>query len=159
MHPGKINGAHQKLVDGSAPRFRRGVLKQIRRRPTRIGNAVDEDLPAGLSTWQRNSGQLPTVEVKDGDGNGSGCQVDVLSRPDGQISGTVVDAHGNGLRGFVTIKPADPIEAEAAMQRGGLPGDDTEDGSFSLPQPPPGKYRLIFYAKIRNALSLLARKE
>jgi len=48
----------------------------------------------------------------------------------------VVDAHGNGLRGFVTIKPADPIEAEAAMQRGGLPGDDTEDGSFSLPQLP-----------------------
>jgi hypothetical protein len=114
---------------------------------------IDEDLPAGLSTWQRNSGQLPTVEVKDGDGNGSGCQVDVLSRPDGQISGTVVDAHGNGLRGFVTIKPADPIEAEAAMQRGGLPGDDTEDGSFSLQQLPPGKYRLIFYAKIRNALS------
>ena len=94
---------------------------------------IDEDLPEGLSTWQRNSGQLPTVEVKGRDGNGSGCQVDVFSRPDGQISGTVVDSHGNALQGFVTIEPADSKEAQAARQRGGLPGDDTEDGSFSLP--------------------------
>jgi hypothetical protein len=110
-------------------------------------------LPAGLSTWQRNNGQLPTIEVNDKDGKGSGCQVDVFSRPDGQISGTVVDAHGNGVRGFVTIEPVDPIEAHAAMQRGGLPGDDTDDGSFSLPQIPPGRYRLIFYAKIRTGVS------
>jgi hypothetical protein len=114
---------------------------------------IDEDLPAGLSTWQRNSGQLLTVEVYHREKTGAGCQVDVFSRPDGQISGTVVDARGTGVRGFVTITPADPIEAEVAMTRGGLPGDDTEDGSFSLPQLPPGKYRLIFYAKIRNAVS------
>src|SRR5207249_2110771 len=29
---GKINSAHQKLVEGSAPGFRRGILKHIRRR-------------------------------------------------------------------------------------------------------------------------------
>jgi hypothetical protein len=114
---------------------------------------IDEDLPAGLSAWQRNSGQLSTVEINDKDGNGSGCQVDVFSRPDGQISGTVVDAHGKGVRGFVTIESADPIEARVAMQRAGLPGDDTDDGTFSLPQLPPGKYRLIFYAKIQNGVS------
>jgi hypothetical protein len=113
---------------------------------------IDEDLPEGISTPQYDSGQLPPIEVNDRDGKGSGCRVDVFSRPDGQISGTVVDSHGNPLKGFVTIEPADPIEAQAAMKRGGLPGDDSEDGSFSLPQLPPGKYRLIFYAKIRNAV-------
>lgn len=114
---------------------------------------IDEDLPPGLSTWERNNGQLPSMEIYHKDGNGSGCRVDVFSRPDGRISGTVVDAHGNGVRGFITIKPADPIEAQAAIASGGLPGDDTEDGSFLLQQLPPGKYQLIFYPKIRNFVS------
>jgi hypothetical protein len=114
---------------------------------------IEEDLPAGLSTWERNTGQLPTIEIHDGDGKGSRCQVDIFSRPDGQISGTVVDARGVGVKGFVTIEPTDPAEAQTAHQRGGLPGDDTEDGSFSLPQLPPGRYRLVFYAKIQNSVS------
>jgi hypothetical protein len=114
---------------------------------------IDEDLPTGLSTWEHNSGQFATVEVNRSGGNGSGCQVDVFSRPDGTISGTVVDAHGSGVPGFITIQPADPTEAQSALQRGGLPGCDTEDGAFSLPQIPPGKYRLIFYAKTQNEMS------
>ena len=114
---------------------------------------IDEDLPAGLSTWQRNNGKLSNVEVSDRDRTGAGCKVDVFSRPDGQISGTVVDAHGKGVPGFITIEPVDPLEARAARQRGGLPGDETEDGSFSLPQLAPVRYRLIFYAKNGNRAS------
>jgi hypothetical protein len=114
---------------------------------------IDQDLPVGLSIWERNSGQLPTVEVNHTGGNGSGCQVDVFSTPDGTISGTVVDARGEGVPGFITIRPTDPKEADAALKRGGLPGDDTEDGTFSLPQLPPGKYRLIFYPKKRNGIN------
>jgi hypothetical protein len=29
-----------------------------------------------------------------------------------------------------------------------LPGDETEDGKFSLPHLPPGRYRLVFVPKI-----------
>jgi hypothetical protein len=113
---------------------------------------IDQDLPTGLSTWEHNSGQFPTIEVSHSGGSGSGCQVNVFSRPDGTISGTIVDANGEGVPGFITIKPTDPKEAQAALQRGGLPGDETEDGAFSLPQLPPGKYRLIFYPKKQNGI-------
>jgi hypothetical protein len=80
--------------------------------------------------------------------------VNVFVRPDCQISGTVVDATGTRLPGFVTLEPADPKEAAAARQRGGLPGDETEDGNFKLPQLPPGRYRLVFSPKIGSRVNL-----
>jgi hypothetical protein len=46
------------------------------------------------------------------------------------------------------------MEAAAAHQRGGLPGDDTEDGKFSLPQLPPGRYRLVFSPKTARGVNL-----
>ncbi len=49
---------------------------------------------------------------------------------------------------------ADPKEAKAAFQRGGLPGDETADGKFSLPQLPPGRYRLIFSPKTARGVNL-----
>jgi hypothetical protein len=114
----------------------------------------EQDLPPGLSTWQSTDAKPPTVEVDDKGGTGAGCQVDVFSRPDGQISGTVIDGNGQGVSGFVTIEPADPIEAQAAFRRGGLPGCEMDDGNFSLPHLAPGRYRLIFYAKIGNNINL-----
>jgi len=77
-----------------------------------------------------------------------GCGAEILVRPDGQISGIVVDQTGKGVPGFVTVRPADPKEAQAAVRRGGLPGFDTPDGAFSLQQLPPGGYKLLFYPKI-----------
>lgn len=107
---------------------------------------VEVDLPAGMSTWQRNKGE--TITVKIGTAGSAGCRTDVFARPDGRISGRVVDDTGSGLAGFVTIRPADPKEAEAAFRRGGLPGYTTEDGNFSLWLLPPGRYRLLFRPKI-----------
>jgi hypothetical protein len=114
---------------------------------------IEQDLPAGLSTWQSKSGKPLNVEVDDKTGAGAGCQVDVFSRPDGQISGTVVDVSGKGVPGFVTLQPTDPRAAQVAMRRGGLPGCDTDDGSFSLPQLAPGRYRLVFHPRIGNSVS------
>ena len=105
-------------------------------------------MPAGLSTWQSKTGKPLAIDIDDKDRTGAGCQVDIFSRPDGQISGTVLDATGKGVPGFITIQPADPKEAEIARRHGGLPGCDTEDGNFSLPQLPPGRYRLKFHPKV-----------
>jgi hypothetical protein len=115
---------------------------------------LDQDLPAGLSTTQNPDGKLPTVEVTGKDGTGAGCQIDVFSRPDGEISGTVTDSTGHGLSGFVTIEPADPMEAQVAFRRGGLPGCEMDDGNFSLPHLAPSRYRLIFYPKFGNSVNL-----
>jgi len=84
-----------------------------------------------------------TAEVR---ANNAACRVDTFARPGGQITGTVVDAAGKAIPGFVTIQPADPAEAAAAQRRGGMPGYETGlDGKFSLPQLPPGRYRLVFH--------------
>jgi hypothetical protein len=109
---------------------------------------IEPDLPAGLSTRESKAGKPLAIDIDDKDGTGAGCQVDIFSRPDGQISGTVLDATGKGVPGFITIQPADPKEAEIARRHGGLPGCDTEDGNFSLPQLPPGRYRLKFHPKV-----------
>ena len=109
---------------------------------------IEPELPSGLSTWASRTGRPLVIEIDDKDGTGAGCRVDLLTRPDGQISGTVLDATGKGVPGFVTIRPADPKEAEIARRHGGLPGFDTEDGNFSLPQVPPGRYKLEFHPKI-----------
>ncbi|MEP6719627.1 MAG: hypothetical protein ABJB21_10810 [bacterium] len=113
---------------------------------------LEVDLPAGMSTWQRNRGDTITVQI--GNEGSSGCRTDLFARPDGRISGWVVDDTGSGLAGFVTIKPADPKEAEAASRRGGLPGYTTEDGSFTLSLLPPGRYRLLFHPKIDGNVNL-----
>ena len=104
---------------------------------------IEVDLPAGWSTSQRNSGKSYTVEIKDG----ANCRADLFARPDGRIAGIVMNSKGKALAGFVTIRPADPKEAEAANRRGGLPGYTTKDGTFKLWQLPPGQYRLLFYPK------------
>lgn len=109
---------------------------------------IEPDLPAGLSTWQSKTGESLAIDIDGTDGTGAGCQVDILARPDGQISGTVLDATGKGVAGFITIQPADPKEAEIARRHGGLPGCDTEDGNFLLPQLPQGRYRLVFHPKV-----------
>lgn len=113
---------------------------------------LEVDLPAGLSVRQASAGKPLTVQVSRGD-EAAGCRADMFARPDGQISGVVVDSAGKGLAGFVTIKPADAKEAAAAMRRGGLPGYSTEDGRFSLMQIPPGRYQLQFYPKVNGQVS------
>jgi len=109
---------------------------------------IEPDLPAGLSTRESKAGKPLAIDIDDKDGTGAGCQIDIFSRPDGQISGTVLDATGKGVAGFITIQPADPKEAQIARRRGGLPGCETEDGNFSLPQLPQGRYRLVFHPKV-----------
>jgi hypothetical protein len=81
---------------------------------------------------------------------GAACRVDSFVRADGQITGTVVDASGKAIPGFVTIRPADqssdPAEAAEAQRRGGMPGHRTGlDGKFFLPELPAGRYRLVFH--------------
>jgi hypothetical protein len=113
---------------------------------------VEVDLPTGLSTWQQNTGKplvLPIGNTEDS----RGCALDVFARPDGRVSGVVVDADGKAVAGFVTIVPADPKEALAARQHGGLSGFESSDGKFTLWQIPPGRYQLIFYPKVNGQVS------
>ena len=109
---------------------------------------IEEELPAGLEK------RSFSIDVSPGP-KGIGCRFDVFARPDGVISGVVIDARTRKpLAGFVTIEPADPVEARAAHQRGGLPGDDAENGSFRLEHLPPGRYRLIFRPKVEGRARL-----
>jgi hypothetical protein len=102
--------------------------------PTGTYTIVPE-MPAGFA---RTGAPLTASVSADG-----ACRADNFARPDGQINGTVVDAAGRVIPGFVTIQPADPAEAQ---RRGGLPGYEVgADGKFSLPQIPPGRYRLVFH--------------
>jgi len=102
---------------------------------------VEPDVPAGFA---RPPAPL-TAEVRAG---GAACRVDSFVRPGGQITGTVVDASGKANLGFVTIQPADPVEAAAAQRRGGMPGYETGlDGKFSLSLLPAGRYRLVFHPR------------
>lgn len=109
---------------------------------------IQVEFPAGLSLWQQNADKPFTVEIKEG----ANCPVNLFARPDGRIAGTVFNANGKGLAGFVTIKPEDPKEAELASRRGGLPGYTTEDGAFKLLQLSPGRYRLLFYPKVGDRI-------
>ena len=109
---------------------------------------MEVDLPAGLSTWERNTGKSHKIEIKD-DAN---CRADLFARPDGRIAGIVLNEKGKALAGFVTIRPADPKEAEVANRRGGLSGYTTQDGTFRLWQLPPGRYRLLFYPKVGDRI-------
>lgn len=115
---------------------------------------LEQDLPPGFMVAQGATPQPFVITAADKQVSNFGCLVNVFVRPDCQVSGTVVDATGVGLPGFVTLEPADPKEASAARQRGGLPGYETEDGKFSLPQLPPGSYRLVFSPKIGGRVNL-----
>lgn len=100
---------------------------------------VSAALPVGLTLLSNDA----SAEVT---GEGSGCALNQSAKPDGQIEGTVVDAAGKPMRGFVTIQPSDPQEAAEATRRGGLPGYDiAADGRFVLPLLPAGRYRLKFH--------------
>ena len=114
---------------------------------------IEPDLPAGLSTRESKAGKPLAIDIDDKDGTGAGCQIDIFSRPDGQISGTVLDATGKGVAGFITIQPADPKEAQIARRRGGLPGCETEDGNFSLPQLPQAATGSSFIPKSEKELT------
>jgi hypothetical protein len=94
--------------------------------------------------------QTITIEIGGAQAN---CRAEILVRPDGRISGIVVDQSGRGVAGFVTVRPADPEEAQAAVRRGGLPGFSTPDGAFSLVRLPPGRYKLLFYPKMGEQIS------
>jgi len=109
---------------------------------------LEEGLPVGFTLAVGAAPQPLVITAVDKQAPGFACNLDVYAKPDGQISGIVLDLAGRGVPGFLTLEPADPKEAAAAHQRGGLPGDDTEDGKFSLPQLPPGRYRLVFIPKI-----------
>lgn len=118
---------------------------------------VEVDLPSGMSTWHGNRGRGnrgDKITVQVGTKGLSGCRVDLFARANGRISGMLVDDAATGVPGFVTIKPADPKEAEAASRRGGLPGYTTEDGNFILELLPPGRYRLRFNPKIDGQVNL-----
>jgi hypothetical protein len=108
--------------------------------------AIEEDLPPGL---RRDGGRVADLRYKQ---DGVGCRLDSFAKPDGRISGRVTEPDGAGVAGFVTVEPSDPQEALEARQRGGLPGEDTDDGRFSLELLPPGTYRLIFNPKHRNGI-------
>jgi hypothetical protein len=109
---------------------------------------VEMDFPAGLSSWEGRQGTPITVTVNNKDSVAQGCRVDAF--PPGRIAGKVVDTDGKGVAGFVTLQPVDPNEAAVAMRRGGLVGDDTVDGNFTLSPLPPGHYRLIFSPRDRS---------
>jgi hypothetical protein len=105
---------------------------------------IESDLPKG---FERSAPFTAAVS------GGTACRVDNFATTDGRIDGTILDAAGKPVAGFVTIQPADPTEAEAARLRGGLPGYDVgPDGKFSLPHLPPGRYRLVCHPKIGRML-------
>ncbi len=104
--------------------------------------AIEEDLLPGL----HKDPEPVVVDLRYRKHN-LGCRVDSLPKPDGRISGRVTNAAGRGVSGFITLEPLDPAEASLAHQRGGLPGQDTSDGRFSLELLPPGTYRLLFNPK------------
>lgn len=108
---------------------------------------VGVGLPAGLTMPHDGNIQPFSAEIQS-EATGAGCRIDIFSRPDGRISGKIIDLNGVGAAGFITLQPADPQEAAAARRRGGQPGEDTDDGNFSLTELPPGKYRLVFHPKI-----------
>jgi hypothetical protein len=114
---------------------------------------LEQDLPAGFTIAGKPPDPLK-IEPSDKQAPGFACNLDVYAKPDGQISGIVVDLAGRGVPGFLTLEPTDPKEAKAAFQRGGLPGDETADGNFSLPQLPPGRYRLVFSPKTARGVNL-----
>ena len=107
---------------------------------------VEEDLPAGFSRPDQRATEEFSVDILKNSA-GAQCRVSAFPKPDGVIAGKVVDSKRNGVPGFITVQPSDPAEAQRALHHGGLPGDATEDGTFSLPQLPPGKYQLIFHTK------------
>lgn len=115
---------------------------------------LEEALPSGFTLAQGAAPQPFVITAADKQVPGFACNLDVYAKPDGQISGIVVDLAGRGVPGFLTLEPTDPKEAKAAFQRGGLPGDETEDGNFKLPQLPPGRYRLVFSPKIGSRVNL-----
>ena len=114
---------------------------------------LEETLPAGFTVAEGAAPQPIIITAADKRASNFGCLVNVYVSPDCQISGTVVNATGAPMPGFVTLEPADPKEAAAARQRGGLRGDESEDGHFKLPQLPPGRYRLVFIPKIGGHLN------
>jgi len=110
---------------------------------------IEPDLPQGFEPSDPRTAEVTT--------DGAACRIDHFGRPDGRIEGTVVDSKGNAIPGFVTIEPADPVEAAAARKRGGMPGYDAgADGKFSLPRLSPGRYRLVFHPKTERGLNFRA---
>jgi hypothetical protein len=109
---------------------------------------IEVDPPAGMSTLQRNKGELYKVDLK---AQGvSGCPVSVTYSADGRIKGKVIDEDGNGVAGFVTLEPVDEKEADIVKWRGGTLGYTTENGDFELWLLRPSQYRLIFYPKVKG---------
>jgi hypothetical protein len=110
---------------------------------------IEPNLPLGFARTGPFTAELGA--------SGGACRVDNFAKPDGRIEGTVVDKTGKAISGFVTIQPANPLEAAAAQRRGGLPGYDTgPDGKFSLAQLPPGRYRLVFHPMRGRAVNFRA---
>jgi hypothetical protein len=104
---------------------------------------IEPDLPNGFA----HPPPL-TAEVS----GGVGCRIDHFAATDGQIEGTVVDATGNPIAGFITIQPAD-----ATHPLGGSPGYDIgPDGKFALPNLPPGRYRLVYHPKTGRGVDFRA---
>jgi hypothetical protein len=100
---------------------------------------IRTDLPAGFALLSSKA----SADVRE---EGSGCELEQAAKPDGRIDGTVVDAAGKPMRGFITIQPSDPREAAEARRHGGLPSYDVQpNGRFVLPLLPPGAYRLAFH--------------
>jgi hypothetical protein len=109
---------------------------------------IEVDPPFGMSTWQRNKGEVYDVDV--GAPRASGCPVNITFSPDGRIKGKVIDEDGNGVAGFIKTEPVDEKEAEIAKWRGGTMGYETETGDFELWLLRPTQYRLVFQRKING---------
>lgn len=107
---------------------------------------LEIDLPPGLSQWPQSVGELLTLRLRPEDSL-TGCRADLFARPDGQISGQVVDEAARPLDGFVTIGPASAQVSEAYPTRGGIQSYTTQNGKFILKLLPPGRYVLVFYPK------------
>jgi len=86
------------------------------------------------------------IDIDDKDG-GAGCQVDIFLPSLWSISGTVLDTrHGrSGLFHNPACRSEGSRDSKTPRRN---PCRDTEDGHFSLPQLPPGRYRLKFHPKV-----------
>ena len=69
---------------------------------------IEQDLPAGLSALTDGADKSFAVDLTVKDGTGIGCRAFIGARPEGQMSGTVVDSQGRSVAGFAEKKPLDP---------------------------------------------------
>jgi hypothetical protein len=104
---------------------------------------VSAALPPNLSTRQTEIDKTPLqIEIPDVKGTGAACRQDIDVLHAGSISGRVLNAEGNAVPGYISVRSTDPQinQRPGPVASGGV----APDGSFTLHFLPEGTYPLEF---------------